>query len=79
MHKPESIHYGRCPLCRKLRICVLLHPQGQLSETREYHIRRHDCGRRIVPLPGTVAELRNGPESPVASTLAADDPGGEAP
>ena len=72
MHKPEPMHYGRCPgECRRLRLCVLLHPDNDESKPREYFIRAHKCGRRLKPVKGTVAALSNVPESP-ASTLSTD-------
>lgn len=72
MHKPESLHYGRCPKCRRLRLCVLLTPEHDLDKKRRYYIRAHSCGRRLVPLKGVVTPLRNDPELVEPSTFSAE-------
>jgi hypothetical protein len=60
MHKPEPMHEGVCPVCGVRRICVLLTVRRGMA-TRSYFIRSHRCGRRLVPVPGTLKVIRPTP------------------
>lgn len=64
LHKPEPMHYGTCPRCHKVKICVLLTPtpDGSVLATRCYFLRRHKCGSRILPVLGSLKQLRNLPD-----------------
>lgn len=57
VHKPESMHYGECPKCRRKRVAVLLYPKGDKTATRCHYLRRHKCGSRILPVAGSLQEL----------------------
>lgn len=73
IHKPESMHYGRCPVCKKRRVCVLLSPrEGGIKTPRRYYCRTHACGSRIEPVLGSLQALRENPESGSPSTLGAE-------
>ena len=59
----QPMQYGRCPICRKLRICAKVWQTDSSGLfTLRYYIRKHKCGRRLSPVEGSLRELRSSPE-----------------